>query len=241
MARHTFSTSRDPLAARPNRDERYAAGKAIRARVPREQHGKWKAPRNRPNPVDLLVASSEGRVPELIPIRYGRMSVSPFTFYRGTALNMAADLAGTPNTGIRTAGLRRLPPDELRRLRHARAAAGVRHQRFRRDAAGTMGMGCQAARGELRARGAIERILPPPTSAMPRRRARARIASGSGSTPTCGDWTSGTRESRWTPYWHPRPMLTPPHGCGSASPGPLRRASPRAPSPSWWKAAAANS
>jgi uncharacterized protein (DUF2252 family) len=90
-----------PLATRPNRDERYAAGKAIRARVPREQHGKWKAPRNRPNSVGLLVASSEGRVPELLPIRYGRMSVSPFTFYRGTALNMAADLASTPNTGIR--------------------------------------------------------------------------------------------------------------------------------------------
>src|SRR5216110_3249734 len=87
---------------RANRAERYAAGKALRDRVPREQHGEWKAPKNRHNPVDLVVASSKGRVPGLIPIRYGRMSVSPFTFYRGTALNMAADLAGTPYTGIRT-------------------------------------------------------------------------------------------------------------------------------------------
>ena len=90
------------LAPRATRDERYAAGKALRDRVPREQHSEWKPPRNRHNPVDLVVASSKGRIPELVPIRYGRMSVSPFTFYRGTALNMAADLATTPNTGIRT-------------------------------------------------------------------------------------------------------------------------------------------
>ena len=89
-------------APRMNRNERYAAGKALRDRVPREQHGEWKEPRNRHDPVDLVIASSKGRIPELIPIRYGRMSVSPFTFYRGTALNMAADLAGTPITRIRT-------------------------------------------------------------------------------------------------------------------------------------------
>jgi len=89
-------------AVRADRDARYAAGKALRDRVPREKHGEWKAPRNRHDPVDLVIASSKGRIPELVPIRYGRMSVSPFTFYRGTALNMAADLAGTPVTGIRT-------------------------------------------------------------------------------------------------------------------------------------------
>src|SRR5204863_120969 len=64
--------------ARPaNRAERYAAGKALRDRVPREQHGEWNPPKNRHDPVDLVIASSEGRVPGLIPIRYGRMSVSP--------------------------------------------------------------------------------------------------------------------------------------------------------------------
>src|SRR5436309_14562222 len=102
-ARNPLST-KTPVAParRANRAERYAAGKALRDRVPREQHGEWKAPKNRHDPVDLVIASSKGRVPGLIPIRYGRMSVSPFTFYRGTALNMASDLAGTPNTGIRT-------------------------------------------------------------------------------------------------------------------------------------------
>jgi uncharacterized protein (DUF2252 family) len=87
--------------ARPqSRGDRRAAGKALRERVPREQHGEWKPPRDR-DPVDLVIASSRRRIPELLPIRYGRMAVSPFTFYRGAALNMAADLALTPNTGIR--------------------------------------------------------------------------------------------------------------------------------------------
>ena len=84
-----------------NHRDRYAAGKALRDRLPREVHGEWKPPRNRHDPVELVIASSKGRVPELIPIRYGRMSASPFTFYRGTALNMAADLVHTPATGIR--------------------------------------------------------------------------------------------------------------------------------------------
>jgi uncharacterized protein (DUF2252 family) len=82
-------------------DERYAAGKALRDKVPREQHGEWSPPHNRPNPVDMVIESSKGRVPELIPIRYGRMMVTPFTFYRGTANIMAADLASMPKTGIR--------------------------------------------------------------------------------------------------------------------------------------------
>ena len=85
----------------PNRDARYAAGKALRDRVPREQHGEWQPPHDRRPPVDLVIESSHGRIPELVPIRYGRMSVSPFTFYRGAANLMAADLAGTPATGVR--------------------------------------------------------------------------------------------------------------------------------------------
>ncbi len=91
-----------PSARPASYAERRAAGKALRDRVPHEQHGKWKPPPNRSNLVDTVVASSKGRIPELIPIRYGRMAVSAFTFYRGAALNMAADLASTPNTGLRT-------------------------------------------------------------------------------------------------------------------------------------------
>jgi uncharacterized protein (DUF2252 family) len=103
MAKIGNAARRQPAAlpSHLKRAERYAAGKALRDRVPREAHGKWKPPRNRPDPVDLLIASSKGRIPALIPIRYGRMSVSPFAFFRGTALNMAADLAHTPHTGIR--------------------------------------------------------------------------------------------------------------------------------------------
>ncbi len=91
-----------PAALRARRDERLAAGKLLRDRVPREEQGVWKVPRHRPSAIDLVIASSKGRIAKLIPLRYGRMSVSPFTFYRGAALNMASDLATTPSTGVRT-------------------------------------------------------------------------------------------------------------------------------------------
>jgi len=103
-----FSSTRRTQKATPapilpaSRDERYAAGKAMRQRVPREKHGEWTLPRERRDPVELVIESSKGRIPELIPIRYGRMMVSPFTFYRGTANIMAADLASTPVSGFHT-------------------------------------------------------------------------------------------------------------------------------------------
>jgi len=82
------------------RTERYAAGKALRRRVPRETHGEWPLGHNRRDPVELVIESNRGRIPELIPIRYERMMVCPFTFYRGTANIMAADLALTPVSGL---------------------------------------------------------------------------------------------------------------------------------------------
>jgi uncharacterized protein (DUF2252 family) len=82
------------------RNERYSAGKALRRRVAREQHCAWTPSPNRRDPVELVIESSNGRIPELIPIRYARMRVSPFTFYRGAANIMAADLASTPVTGL---------------------------------------------------------------------------------------------------------------------------------------------
>jgi uncharacterized protein (DUF2252 family) len=78
-------------------------GKALRGRVAREQHGDWTPARNRQDPVELaklVIQSSEGRIPDLIPIRYGRMKVSPFTFYGGTANIMTLDLAPTPVSGL---------------------------------------------------------------------------------------------------------------------------------------------
>ena len=88
-------------ADRPSQAELYARGKSLRGKCPRSAHAAWKAPRGRPDPVHLLEESNEGRLPELIPIRYGRMVRTPFTFYRGAALNMAADLAVTPTSGLR--------------------------------------------------------------------------------------------------------------------------------------------
>jgi uncharacterized protein (DUF2252 family) len=81
-------------------DDRAAAGKAMRDKVPRELLGIWKDGKGRPNPIDLLRKSDAGRLKELVPIKYGRMLQSPFAFYRGAAGVMASDLARTPNTGI---------------------------------------------------------------------------------------------------------------------------------------------
>jgi uncharacterized protein (DUF2252 family) len=82
-------------------DDLIAAGKRLRDTIPRSSQGVWKRPKNRPDPLELLHASDAGRVPALVPIRYGRMLQSPFTFYRGSAGVMAADLATTPTTDIR--------------------------------------------------------------------------------------------------------------------------------------------
>jgi uncharacterized protein (DUF2252 family) len=82
-------------------DERGAKGRALRDSVPRVSQAGWKAPAGRRDPVELLIASNEGRIMDLIPIRFGRMSASPFAFYRGAAALMAADLATTPTSGIR--------------------------------------------------------------------------------------------------------------------------------------------
>jgi uncharacterized protein (DUF2252 family) len=81
--------------------QRLAKGKALRRRVPRSAHAHWEPAPNRPDVVAQLTLSSQGRVPELIPIRYGRMLRSPFAFFRGSAAAMAFDLAETPTTGIR--------------------------------------------------------------------------------------------------------------------------------------------
>ena len=85
----------------PTIDERMTAGKALRERVPRRSHAKWRSPANRPDPIELLKKSDRGRLPDLLPIRYGRMRQSPFAFYRGAAALMASDLAVTPATGLR--------------------------------------------------------------------------------------------------------------------------------------------
>lgn len=84
-----------------SRRDLYAAGKALRDMCPRTSHSVWKAPHGRPDPVELVLRAEKGRMPELLPLRHGRMVRSAFTFYRGSALTMASDLSSTPSTGIR--------------------------------------------------------------------------------------------------------------------------------------------
>ena len=80
--------------------ERTADGRAARTDVPRSVHATWEPAAGRPDPVALLEEQGATRVPELVPIRYGRMLVSPFTFYRGAAYLMASDLSDIPRTGL---------------------------------------------------------------------------------------------------------------------------------------------
>ena len=84
----------------PTPAERAARGAQARAEVPRESHAEFKVPISRPDPIALLEEQAKARVPELVPVRWGRMMVSPFTYYRGAALPMASDLAATPVSGL---------------------------------------------------------------------------------------------------------------------------------------------
>jgi uncharacterized protein (DUF2252 family) len=109
-----IDTDREPAAAAGRRagagngprvphltpQEHAARGKAARAEAPRTRHAEWEPWAERPDPIALLEEQAESRVPELVPIRYGRMAASPFAFFRGAAYVMASDLAGTPRSGI---------------------------------------------------------------------------------------------------------------------------------------------
>src|SRR5512132_2477309 len=81
-------------------EERRAQGKAARSRTPPSSHTGWAPATDRPDPVGLLEEQNVAREPDLVPVRHGRMLVSPFTFYRGAAKIMAADLDGTPTAGL---------------------------------------------------------------------------------------------------------------------------------------------
>ena len=89
------------VVAHPSIDDRLRLGKEARTREPRSSQAEFSPAPNRPDPVELLERQATTRVPELVPIRYGRMLVSPFTFFRGAALIMASDLATTPSSGLK--------------------------------------------------------------------------------------------------------------------------------------------
>jgi uncharacterized protein (DUF2252 family) len=100
--RWPMATVHDPGTVVPHLTvtERVARGKAARSEIPRSSHADFTPAPHRADPIELLERQAETRVPELVPIRYGRMLVSPFTFYRGAALIMASDLAATPRSGL---------------------------------------------------------------------------------------------------------------------------------------------
>ena len=99
-ARDSLRYQLDTGLARLTPAERAARGKEARAAVPRDSHAEFDPGPDRPDPLALLEEQAKARVPELVPVRWGRMMVSPFTFYRGAALPMAADLATTPVSGL---------------------------------------------------------------------------------------------------------------------------------------------
>ena len=107
----------------PSVDERSARGKAARSSCRPSAHTGWTPAPDRPDPVALLEEQNATREPDLVPVRHGRMMVSPFTFYRGAAKIMAADLKDTPTAGIERPAVRRRAPLELRCVRLTRANA----------------------------------------------------------------------------------------------------------------------
>jgi uncharacterized protein (DUF2252 family) len=100
MATRVEPVAKSKQVPHPSVEQRRARGKAARDRAPLSSHGGWTPASDRPDPVALLQEQDTSREPDLVPVRHGRMLVSPFTFYRGAAKIMAADLAATPTAGL---------------------------------------------------------------------------------------------------------------------------------------------
>ena len=113
-----------------SRADRVARGKDARAVAPLDSHAEF-APAGPRDPVGLLLGQAQSRVPELVPVRHGRMLVSPFTFYRGAALPMAADLAGTPASGLRVQLCGDAHLSNFGAFASPERQAGLRRQRLR--------------------------------------------------------------------------------------------------------------
>ena len=151
----------DPVATLPPDSPAAASlahGRELRKHVPRRATAAWTAPADRVDPVDTVIASNEGRLPDLVPIRIGRMIESPFTFYRGSAAVMAGDLASTPSMGstVQLCGDAHLSNFGVFGSPERRLVFDL--QRLRRDPPGPLGMGRQASRRELRRRLAGQRV-----------------------------------------------------------------------------------
>ena len=133
--KHKHSDDADNVAKitvdKRSRTDRKADGKAMRLAVPLARHAAWQIPAHRRDPIELLIESGVGRVPELLPIRYGRMLQSPFTFYRGGSGNYGCGSCRLAENGHSGTSLRRLPFGQFRQFRYPRTAADIRYQRLR--------------------------------------------------------------------------------------------------------------
>ena len=150
---------------------------------------------HRPDPVDLLEEQAQTRVPELVPIRYGRMLVSPFTFYRGAAALMASDLAGSPRTGLHAQLCGDAHLSNFGGFAAPDRQHGLRRQRPGRVAAGPVRMGRQAPGRELRRRRPRPRVLRQGARRASTSRSAGRTGSRCGSSRRCATSTSGMRAS----------------------------------------------
>jgi uncharacterized protein (DUF2252 family) len=100
MSNNNIAKTVVPLSASAH-ERALQEGRTLRQKVSRSAHAVWKVPAERPDPVAMLLQTSDNRLPHLLPLRYGRMSASPFAYMRGSAAMMAADVATTPLTGLR--------------------------------------------------------------------------------------------------------------------------------------------
>ncbi len=137
----------------PSIDERRVKGKKTRELTATSAHAGWKPAGNRPDPVALLEEQNATREPDLVPVRHGRMLVSPFTFYRGAAKIMAADLEHTPRAGLEVQLCGDAHLSNFGVFASPERAAAVRPERLRRDAARPVRVRPEADVCELHDRG----------------------------------------------------------------------------------------
>ena len=193
MSMQTETAGVAPLDVdRPTREMSIEIGREARTHVPRNLHAHWEEPPDRGDPIAMLEGQNATRLPWLVPLRHARMGVSAFTFFRGSAIIMAGDLAGSPTSGSDRPARRRRPPLELRRVRIAGPTARRRRQRLRRDPAGPMGMGPEAPRrqrADRRAAPGVQTRRTPVARPSPSSR---RTATRWPSSPSSGTSTPGT-------------------------------------------------
>ena len=165
--------------------ERRVRGKAARSEVPRSAHGGWEPTSMRRDPVELLEEQARTRLPELVPIRYGRMLVSPFTFFRGAAYIMAADLADGAQTGLHAqlCGDAHLSNFGIFAAPDRRLVFSIND--FDETSAGAVRVGREAAGGELHCRRSRELGFDERTRRFDRTDNRARLPQCHGA--LCGD------------------------------------------------------